>query len=141
MAWAGRQVTAVGGEYGAAQVYARGAGGCRVRQVWCGRAGVGAMAFRIDATDPLSADPVATVATNYDMGPYPVKSVVRLGTTVVVPAADMPCVAATANITQMIPDGFFIPPGSVLTVINRDHSNTLFFAALMQDVVSQAGSV
>lgn len=137
MCWAGGFVTAVAGEFGGFQVQSRGIGGCFIRQFLCSHGSNAPIVWSIDAADPFAADALGTALSNYDMGPSPVQSACKLGSTTVNLGTTRPRIYTGVSTQTLLADGFYIPRGSYFSVQCQIVLQRFDMAALVQDVVAQ----
>lgn len=135
IAWAGGEVAAVAGQYGAFQVSGRGAGGTWIRQFTTSAPGTsGLWRLNVSSTDPLAGG-IATALPLLDMAANPVQSVVRKGTSAtLLPAATTPSWNQIAATTFTMIDPVYLLPGSILTIEQATVNAVFYFSVIVQDV-------
>lgn len=139
VAWAGGVVAAGGvGEYASLTVQALASGGVWIRYLSLSAgAAVANPIWTIAATDPFAADPLATTATNRNMGPKDVQAIVRIGTSTVQLNADNPAMQASGLTFQTLPDLTFVPPGSWFAIQLQTANTEVTWAVCVQDAPDQ----
>lgn len=139
LAWFGGYVAGGGiAQYSGVQVVPICPGGCYVSQLHVSSRALSVFAWSVDQADPLAASPLANTWAAFDMGPAPVSTIVRYGDTTVVPAATIPRLYRNTNQTYGIGDGFYVPPGSILTFLLGVDNTALDIALLVQDCPESA---